>query len=146
MYTVSHTSPVKDGRRILGEKPANACLSPAAFNRSVDKAATSPLKRPFSENTLSPSPLKKKQFLPSPSFAGQKRGIDQVEPQEEQENIGGAAWRIREEETRPEDVAATRTEREEDEPTVSVDSNAVACMEKKKKNARRKVNLTADSS
>lgn len=119
MYTASHSSPVKDGRRILGDKPANACLSPAAFNRSEDKAATSPLKRPFSENTPSSSPSKKKnkQLLPPPSFAGQKRGIDQVEPQEEQENIGGASWRIRGE-SRPEDVGSTQSGHE-NEPTVS---------------------------
>lgn len=121
MYTASYASPVKDGRRILGEKPANACLSPAAFNRSVgvDKAATSPLKRPFSENTPSSSPTKKKQLLPPPSFAGQKRGIDQVEPQQEQENAGGASWRIREE-SKPEDVGNTQSGPEYD-PTVSVD-------------------------
>lgn len=142
MYTASHTSPVKDGRRVLGEKPANACLS-LAFNRNVDKtASSSPLKRPFSENTPSSSPLKKKQFLLSPSFAGQKRGIDQVELQEEQENIGGAAWRAQEEDTRLEDVAATQTEREH-EPTVSVDSNAVTCM---RETQGEKLDLTADSS
>lgn len=73
-----HPSPVKDGRRVLGEKPANACLSPAR-NRIVD-AATSPVKRPlFDQRYPSSSP---KKLLPSPSFglAGQKRTIDQVDP------------------------------------------------------------------
>lgn len=94
MNTPSHASPIKDGRRVLGEKPANACLSPAARNQSVD-AASSPLKRPF-ESTPSSSPAKKKQLLPSPSFTGQKRGIDQVgQQQEDQENVGGGgSWRL----------------------------------------------------
>ena len=58
-------------------------------------AASSPLKRPF-ESTPSSSPAKKKQLLPSPSFTGQKRGIDQVEQQQEdQENVGGGgSWRL----------------------------------------------------
>ncbi|KAF9891153.1 hypothetical protein FE257_005089 [Aspergillus nanangensis] len=59
-------SPVKDGRRILGEKTANACLSP--------RHATSPSKRSLVD-ALSSSP---KKLLPSPLFAGQKRSIDQV--------------------------------------------------------------------
>ena len=75
MYPVQFHSPVKDGRRILGEKPANACLSPAR-NRNVD-AASSPVKRPLSGYSSSASPNKK--LLPSPSFAGRKRTIDQVE-------------------------------------------------------------------
>lgn len=98
MNTPSHASPVKDGRRVLGEKPANACLSPAARRRSVDAAAAiSPLKRPSTEYTPSSSPTKKKQLLPSPPFTGQKRGIDQVEQQEQQqdqENVGGGSWRM----------------------------------------------------
>ncbi|KAH8423793.1 uncharacterized protein LDX57_001551 [Aspergillus melleus] len=64
--TTLHASPVKDGRRILGEKTVNACLSP---HRQV-----SPVKHSFLDI---PSP--KKQLLPSPSFAGQKRSIDQVD-------------------------------------------------------------------
>ena len=42
-------------------------------------------------------PTKKKQLLPSPPFTGQKRGIDQVEQQEQQqdqENVGGGSWRM----------------------------------------------------
>ncbi|RAL01641.1 uncharacterized protein BO80DRAFT_424471 [Aspergillus ibericus CBS 121593] len=66
----SHPSPVKDGRRILGEKPANACLSPAHHRH----ASVSPLKRPFLETPSSP-----KKLLRSPLFAGQKRSIDQVD-------------------------------------------------------------------
>ncbi|PWY92446.1 hypothetical protein BO70DRAFT_357585 [Aspergillus heteromorphus CBS 117.55] len=68
----SHTSPVKDGRRVLGEKPANACLSPARHPHR--HASASPLKRPFLDSSSSP-----KKLLPSPLFAGQKRSIDQVE-------------------------------------------------------------------
>ncbi|KAI9044370.1 uncharacterized protein KD926_000971 [Aspergillus affinis] len=64
--TTLHSSPVKDGRRILGEKTVNACLSP---HRHV-----SPIKHSFLDIS---SP--KKQLLPSPSFAGQKRSIDQVD-------------------------------------------------------------------
>ncbi|KAE8335940.1 hypothetical protein BDV24DRAFT_155623 [Aspergillus arachidicola] len=68
MYpTTLHPSPVKDGRRVLGEKTANACLSPAHHRPDV-----SPSKRSLLE-ALSP-----KKLLPSPLFAGQKRTIDQV--------------------------------------------------------------------
>ncbi|OOF99783.1 hypothetical protein ASPCADRAFT_126681 [Aspergillus carbonarius ITEM 5010] len=69
----SHPSPVKDGRRILGEKPANACLSPAHPRH----ASVSPLKRPLLETPSSP-----KKLLRSPLFAGQKRSIDQVDASE----------------------------------------------------------------
>lgn len=69
--SASHPSPVKDGRRVLGEKHANACLSPA-HHRHV---SVSPLKqRPLLETSSSP-----KKLLPSPLFAGQKRSIDQVD-------------------------------------------------------------------
>ncbi|GES58437.1 hypothetical protein ATEIFO6365_0004058800 [Aspergillus terreus] len=63
--TPSYLSPVKDGRRILGEKTPNACLSP--------RHATSPSKRSRIDTLSSPKTL-----LPSPLFAGQKRSIDQV--------------------------------------------------------------------
>lgn len=56
-------SPLKEGRRILSEKSANACLSPAR----------SPAKQmPFN----SPPP---KKLLPSPSFVAQKRSISQLD-------------------------------------------------------------------
>ncbi|KAL4946169.1 hypothetical protein BDV06DRAFT_235381 [Aspergillus oleicola] len=64
-----HPSPLKEGRRILGEKNANACLSPA---RSPAKQALL--------NTNSPSPTKK--LLPSPSFTARKRYIGQVESED----------------------------------------------------------------
>ncbi|PWY84575.1 hypothetical protein BO94DRAFT_625107 [Aspergillus sclerotioniger CBS 115572] len=73
IMAASHPSPVKDGRRILGEKPANACLSPAHHRH----ASVSPLKRPFLEAPSSP-----KKLLRSPLFAGQKRSIDQVDTNE----------------------------------------------------------------
>ncbi|PYH41349.1 uncharacterized protein BP01DRAFT_426419 [Aspergillus saccharolyticus JOP 1030-1] len=69
----AHTSPVKEGRRILGEKTANACLSPR-------HASLSPTKRPLLEvpsSTTTTSPSKK--LLPSPLFAGHKRTIDEVD-------------------------------------------------------------------
>ncbi|KAL4791848.1 hypothetical protein BDV19DRAFT_288970 [Aspergillus venezuelensis] len=62
-------SPHKEGRRILGEKNTNACLSPA---RSPTKQALL--------NVNSPSPTKK--LLPSPSFIAQKRSIGQVESED----------------------------------------------------------------
>ncbi|KAE8152722.1 hypothetical protein BDV25DRAFT_127812 [Aspergillus avenaceus] len=65
------SSPVKDGRRVLGEKPANACLSPAR------RHAASPTKRSLLGPLSSPQKL-----LPSPSFVGQKRTIDQVNDQD----------------------------------------------------------------
>ncbi|RHZ74489.1 hypothetical protein CDV55_108887 [Aspergillus turcosus] len=73
MQSILNHSPVKDGRRILGDRTPNACLSPAR-NKQLD--ATSdipPVKRTLFENH---SP---KRLLPSPSFVGQKRTIDQVE-------------------------------------------------------------------
>ena len=65
--SVLDTSPVKDGRRILGEKSANACL-----NRGADMT---PVKRKASLETGS-SP---KKLLPSPEFTSRKRSIAQVE-------------------------------------------------------------------
>lgn len=70
--TTLQSSPVKEGRRILGEKTVNACLTPHRH--------ASPVKHSFLDVS---SP--KKQLLPSPSFAGQKRSIDQVD-QGESEN------------------------------------------------------------
>jgi hypothetical protein len=62
-----HPSPVKDGRRILSEKSANACLSPAS------QRYASPVKRVFVDST---SPQK---LLPSPTFTAQKRSIGQLD-------------------------------------------------------------------
>ncbi|KNG86489.1 hypothetical protein ANOM_005124 [Aspergillus nomiae NRRL 13137] len=77
MYpTTLHPSPVKDGRRVLGEKTANACLSPAHHRPDA-----SPSKRSLLEP---PSP---KKLLPSPLFAGQKRTIDQVDDQANNGNV-----------------------------------------------------------
>ncbi|RDW86340.1 uncharacterized protein DSM5745_02982 [Aspergillus mulundensis] len=63
-----HQSPLKEGRRILSEKNANACLSPA---RSPTKQALLHAPSP-SPKKLLPSPL----F--APSFIAQKRSIGQV--------------------------------------------------------------------
>ncbi|GLI72833.1 hypothetical protein PoHVEF18_001017 [Penicillium ochrochloron] len=66
-------SPVKDGRRILGEKDSNACLSPAHHAKQALSVTSTPVKRtPFT--TISP-----KKLLPSPIFAGQKRTRDQLD-------------------------------------------------------------------
>lgn len=66
-------SPVKDGRRILGEKDSNACLSPAHHGKHSLSVTSTPVKRTLF-TTVSP-----KKLLPSPIFAGQKRTIDQVD-------------------------------------------------------------------
>lgn len=66
-------SPIKDGRRILGEKDPNACLSPAHPSKQNLAVATTPVKRTLF-STASP-----KKLLPSPIFAGQKRTRDQVD-------------------------------------------------------------------
>lgn len=73
--TSVHFSPVKDGRRILGEKDSNACLSPATHVKSLPAVGT-PVKRA----SIATSP---KKLLPSPIFAGQKRTRDQVDETEE---------------------------------------------------------------
>lgn len=65
------STPVKDGRHILGEKSANACLSPAG-NRG---AVSTPVKRKGLFETA-PSP---KKLLPSPKFTSRKRSIAQVD-------------------------------------------------------------------
>lgn len=66
-------SPIKDGRRILGEKDTNACLSPAHQNKDSVSVTGTPVKRTLFTNA---SP---KKLLPSPVFAGQKRTRDQVD-------------------------------------------------------------------
>ena len=65
-------SPIKDGRRILGEKSANACLSPVGKRTAVD---STPVKRTALHENSSPP----KKLLPSPTFVSRKRSIDQVE-------------------------------------------------------------------
>ncbi|KAJ5728490.1 hypothetical protein N7493_004820 [Penicillium malachiteum] len=66
-------SPVKDGRRILGDKDINACRSPAHRNKQPLSVTSTPVKRTLF-STASP-----KKLLPSPIFAGQKRSRDQVD-------------------------------------------------------------------
>lgn len=63
-------SPVKDGRRILGEKSGNAWMSPAT--RHLD---STPAKRASLFETDSPP----KKLLPSPAFTSRKRSIDEVD-------------------------------------------------------------------
>ncbi|KAE8353585.1 hypothetical protein BDV28DRAFT_104966 [Aspergillus coremiiformis] len=76
MYSATlHPSPVKDARRVLGEKTTNACLSPVHHRHDV-----SPSKRSLLDAS---SP---KKLLPSPLFIGQKRTIDQVD--DDQGNYG----------------------------------------------------------
>ncbi|KAJ5163590.1 uncharacterized protein N7500_005420 [Penicillium coprophilum] len=72
-------SPIKDGRRILGEKDSNACLSPVTHVKSSFPAIGTPVK----QMSFATSP---KKLLPSPIFAGQKRTRDQVD--EMDENLG----------------------------------------------------------
>ncbi|KAL2868239.1 uncharacterized protein BJX67DRAFT_50822 [Aspergillus lucknowensis] len=80
-------SPLKDGRRVLGEKSANACLSPTR----------SPVKGPF---VSCPTP---KKLLPSPSFVAQKRPIGQVDG----EDAAGGIRRVQRVEARVEEAAAS---------------------------------------
>ncbi|KAJ5239963.1 hypothetical protein N7468_004582 [Penicillium chermesinum] len=76
MQTTSiQTSPMKDGRRILGEKDTNACFSPVHQNKQSILVGT-PTKRALF------APVSPKKLLPSPIFAGQKRSRDQVEETE----------------------------------------------------------------
>ncbi|KAL5002377.1 hypothetical protein BDV10DRAFT_157789 [Aspergillus recurvatus] len=72
MYqTALHQSPIKEGRRILSEKNANACLSPAC-----SPAKQILLNAPSSPKKLLPSPL----F--TPSFVAQKRSIAQLDAED----------------------------------------------------------------
>lgn len=66
-------SPVKEGRRILGDRDSNACLSPAHHSKSALTGFSTPVKRTLFTNT---SP---KKLLPSPIFAGQKRSREQLD-------------------------------------------------------------------
>ncbi|KAL6235753.1 hypothetical protein BDW75DRAFT_208557 [Aspergillus navahoensis] len=73
MYQTSlHQSPIKEGRRILSEKNANACLSP--------------VRSPPKQTLLNAPPPSPKKLLPSPlfapSFVAQKRSIAQVDAEE----------------------------------------------------------------
>ncbi|KAJ5953223.1 hypothetical protein N7454_000119 [Penicillium verhagenii] len=69
-------SPVKEARRILGEKDTNACLSPVHQNKQSLPVTGTPVKRTLF-STLSP-----KKLLPSPMFAGQKRSREQMDETE----------------------------------------------------------------
>ncbi|KAJ6093244.1 hypothetical protein N7486_008533 [Penicillium sp. IBT 16267x] len=75
--TGTQLSPVKDGRRILGEKDTNACLSPAHQNKQSLPVPGTPVKRALF-STASP-----KKLLPSPMFASQKRTREQVDETDE---------------------------------------------------------------
>jgi hypothetical protein len=72
------TSPHKAGRRVLGEKTANASLTPATkriADANSQKFPTTAI--PF--NTSNNEPQKKpRDISPEPCHAGQKRTIDQV--------------------------------------------------------------------
>lgn len=69
--TPLHPSPLKEGRRILGEKNANANLSPA--------------RTPTKQSLLNASSPKK--LLPSPSFTAKKRTSSQVEAEDAQSRL-----------------------------------------------------------
>ena len=75
------STPVKDGRRVLGEKSANACQSPA--NQNVDNI--------LKAGSATKRDLFKGSFLKRPSsppfYAGQKRTIDKVEGNERNKSI-----------------------------------------------------------
>lgn len=97
---------VKDGRRILGEKDSNACLSPAHQGKHALAVAGTPVKRTLF-STISP-----KKLLPSPIFAGQKRTRDQVD--EIDLNSGH--------------VQEARGHREQSsQPTIQTDDEPVSC-------------------
>ncbi|KAJ5692805.1 hypothetical protein N7462_002228 [Penicillium macrosclerotiorum] len=75
-------SPIKDGRRILGEKNSNACISPAHHGKQILPDARTPVKRTL---FMAASP---KKLLPSPIFAGQKRTREQVDETDENNGHG----------------------------------------------------------
>ncbi|KAF7719724.1 Uncharacterized protein PECH_008910 [Penicillium ucsense] len=69
-------SPIKEGRRILGDRDSNACLSPAHHSKSALGGFSTPVKRTLFTN-VSP-----KKLLPSPIFAGQKRTREQLDEED----------------------------------------------------------------
>ncbi|KAJ6115545.1 hypothetical protein N7523_005962 [Penicillium sp. IBT 18751x] len=110
--TSMHFSPVKDGRRILGEKDTNACLSPAHQSKQSLADATTPKRTLFMN--ISP-----KKLLPSPIFAGQKRTRDQVD--ETDVNVGHAQEpRGLEEESSQSTVKNASQQLDQDSDTVGV--------------------------
>lgn len=81
-----HLSPVKDGRRVLGNRTTNACLLSPAANRNVDAfiSLKSPTKPALFQDT---SFFRKVAPVSTPApvtcHAGQKRSIDKVEGNED---------------------------------------------------------------
>jgi hypothetical protein len=76
---ISETSPQKAGRRVLGEKTANASLTPATkriADANSQKFPTTAIPFNASINKLSPS--KTRDISSDACHAGQKRSIDQV--------------------------------------------------------------------
>ncbi|GAM39267.1 hypothetical protein TCE0_034r10672 [Talaromyces pinophilus] len=76
---ISETSPQKAGRRVLGEKTANASLTPATkriADANSQKFQTTAI--PFNDTINKPSPTKTRDILSDARHAGQKRSIDQV--------------------------------------------------------------------
>jgi hypothetical protein len=76
------TSPIKAGRRVLGEKNINASLTPSA-KRHADK------QHKFSIDAIPFNPLKesRKEREDVSSHAGQKRTIDQVTDSETEDVV-----------------------------------------------------------
>ncbi|KAF3404544.1 hypothetical protein DPV78_002382 [Talaromyces pinophilus] len=76
---ISETSSQKAGRRVLGEKTANASLTPATkriADANSQKFQTTAI--PFNDTINKPSPTKTRDILSDARHAGQKRSIDQV--------------------------------------------------------------------
>ena len=75
MMSTFQSTPIKGGRRVLGEKPTNACLSPATMKHNTGEL-------PTRWNLL--STFRSPQNLASvfPFNASRKRTIDQVEGSE----------------------------------------------------------------
>jgi hypothetical protein len=75
------SSPVKSGRRVLLDKTTNASLTPSKRRDMQDTLKESPTQRPRDFLLLSP-----------PVLAGQKRSIDQVDPDQTQSKSASSSF------------------------------------------------------
>jgi hypothetical protein len=76
---ISETSPQKAGRRVLGEKTANASLTPATKRIADGYSQKFPTNAiPFNASVNKLSPTTTRDISSDARHAGQKRSIDQV--------------------------------------------------------------------
>lgn len=117
---ISETSPQKAGRRVLGEKTANASLTPATkriADANSQKFPTTAI--PFNASINKLSPTKTRDISSDARHAGQKRSIDQV------------VENIKEAESEPRKVLMTSQTEVEDEFEIFSDDDGTKFRQRK---------------